>query len=160
MPYILRRGEKYTSVRMAERKILNRFLSTLPSEVNTCYSVKSFYMYEAEFKLLNDINVKHNDCSYGKEAFSSKDLVVRLDDVVALLNFLDLCNRKLVVKLSKSDDPCGFLRINNESVVPYTSVNGVKQVPVFYFEGDTDLLSLNSLDCTGWDLVSHARVVS
>jgi hypothetical protein len=77
LPYILRRGEKYTSVRMAERKILNKLLTNLPSDVNTCYSIKSFYMHESEYKLLNDINVKHNDCFYGKEAFSPKDLVVK-----------------------------------------------------------------------------------
>ena len=77
LPYILRRGVKYCSVRMAERKILSKYLTVLPSEVNTCYSIKSYYVYETEYRLLNDINVKHNDCFFGKEAFSSKDLVVK-----------------------------------------------------------------------------------
>jgi hypothetical protein len=62
---------------MAERKILSKYLTTLPSEVNTCYSIKSYYVHETEYRLLNDINVKHNDCFFGKEAFSSKDLVVK-----------------------------------------------------------------------------------
>jgi len=77
LPYIFRKGVKYCSVRMAERKILSKYLTVLPSEVNTCYSIKSYPVYETEFKLLNDINVKHNDCFFGKEAFSSKDLVVK-----------------------------------------------------------------------------------
>jgi len=138
---------------MAERKILNKLLINLPTDVNTCYSIKSFYMHESEYKLLNDINVKHNDCYYGKEAFSPKDLVVKLEDVTELLSFLELCNKKLVVKVSDWDDRCGFLKINSESVVPYTYIKGVKQVPLFYFEGETDGLKLTSSTCSNWDLV-------
>ncbi len=70
-----------------------------------------------------------------------------------LLSFLELCNKKLVLKMSKSDDRCGFLRINSESVVPYTYIKGVKQVPLFYFEGETDGLKLTSSTCSNWDLV-------
>ena len=43
IPFIFRSGgEKYTSVRMVERKLLDKFLRILPSELynNSCYCIK------------------------------------------------------------------------------------------------------------------------
>ena len=113
---------------------------------------------------MNEINLKHTDCSYGKEAFTSKDLVVRLKDANEFHKFLDLCHKKLVLKKSNASDRCGFFRwrhfwefltfvlklnvphfrINGESVVPYTVKEGTKYVPLFYFEGETEHLKLKS----------------
>lgn len=79
IPFIFRNtGERYTSVRMVERKLLSRYLSVLPPEVNSCHCIRSYYITDNEAKLLNDINLKHADCYFGKEAFTTKDLVVRL----------------------------------------------------------------------------------
>ncbi|XP_040580546.1 uncharacterized protein [Lepeophtheirus salmonis] len=153
VPYIFRHGdEKFTSVRMVERKFLNKFLSVLPPEVNSCHCIRSYYITDAESKLLNEINLKHTDCYFGKEAFTTKDLVVRLKDAKEFYRFLDLCYKKLVLKKSNASDRCGFFRINGESVVPYTVTGGVKYVPLFYFEGETDHLKLKSDEVTGWDL--------
>ena len=154
IPYIFRTGkqEKYTSVRMVERKLLNKFLSVLPSEVNSCHCIRSYYITDPESKLLNEINLKHADCHFGKEAFTSKDLVVRLADAKEFYRFLDLCYKKLVLKRSNASDRCGFFRINGESVVPYTMRANIKYVPLFYFEGETDHLKLNSDQVDGWDL--------
>ena len=93
--------------------------------------------------------MKHQDCIYGKEAFTSKDLVVRLKDAKEFWKFLDLCHKKLVLKSSYASDRCGFFRINGESVVPYTVKEGTKYVPLFYFEGDTDHLKLKSKTVSG-----------
>merc|ERR1719229_2005189 len=154
MPYIFRTGknEKFTSVRMVERKMLNKFLSVLPSEVNSCHCIRSYYITEHESKLLNEINLRHADNHFGKEAFTSKDLVVRLADAKEFYRFLDLCYKKLVLKRSNASDRCGFFRINGESVVPYTVREGVKYVPLFYFEGETDNLGMKSDQVEGWDL--------
>ena len=153
LPYIYRYGtEKYTSVRMVERRLLNRYLQVLPQEVNNCTCIRSYYLSDAESKLLNEINMKHQDCIYGKEAFTSKDLVVRLKDAQEFQKFLDLCHKKLVLKRSNASDRCGFFRINGESVVPYTVKEGTKYVPLFYFEGETDHLKLKSETVQGWDL--------
>jgi len=133
LPYILRYGsEKYTSVRMVERRLLNRYLQVLPPEVSSCTCIRSYYITDAESKLLNEINLKHSDCSYGKEAFTSKDLVVRLKDAKEFHKFLELCHKKLVLKRSNASDRCGFFRINGESVVPYTVKEGVKYVPFLF----------------------------
>jgi len=153
LPFIFRFGtEKYTSVRMVERRLLNRYLQVLPPEVNSCTCIRSYYITDAESKLLNEINLKHTDCAFGKEAFTSKDLVVRLADAKEFYRFLDLCHKKLVLKKSNASDRCGFFRINGESVVPYTVKEGVKYVPLFYFEGETDHLKLKSESVEGWDL--------
>jgi len=153
LPYIFRyTREMFTSVRMVERKLLNRYLQVLPQEVNSCTSIRSYYLTDNESKLLNEINLKHTDCTFGKEAFTSKDLVVRLKDAKEFYKFLDLCHKKLVLKKSNASDRCGFFRINGESVVPYTVKNGTKYVPLFYFEGETDHLKLKSEEVEGWDL--------
>ena len=153
LPMIFRYGtEKFTSVRMVERKLLNRFLQVLPPEVNNCTCIRSYYITDAESKLLNEINLKHTDCAFGKEAFTSKDLVVRLKDAKEFYKFLDLCHKKLVLKKSNASDRCGFFRINGESVVPYTMKEGIKYVPLFYFEGETEHLKLKSEKVDGWDL--------
>jgi hypothetical protein len=153
IPYIFRtKGEKFTSVRMVERKLLHKFLSVLPTEVNSCHCIRSYFITDSECKLLNEINLKHADCHYGKEAFTSKDLIVRMNDAKEFYRFLDLCYKKLVLKKSNSSDRCGFFRINGESVVPYTVMGGPKYVPLFYFEGETDHLKLKSDTVDGWDL--------
>ena len=183
IPFIFRstNAEKYTSVRMVERKLLGRFLSVLPPEVNSCHVISSYFITDAESKLLNDINLRHTDCYFGKEAFTTKDLVVRLKDAKEFYRFLDLvsclnvlsslpieragvnsvyilsttmfqCYKKLVMKKSNASDRCGFFRINGESVVPYTVREGVKYVPLFYFEGETDNLKMKSDQVEGWDL--------
>merc|ERR1719367_2334410 len=155
IPYIFRSGgEKYTSVRMVERKLLDKFLRILPSELynNSCYCIKSYYITDIESKLLNEINLKHSDCHFGKEAFTSKDMVVRLSDSKEFYRFLDLCYKKLVLKKSNATDRIGFFRINGESVVPYTVKDTVKYVPLFYFEGETDHLKLKSDSVDSWDL--------
>lgn len=156
IPYIFRasgeKTEKYISVRMIERKLLNKFLSVLPTEVNSCHCIRSYYITDSEAKLLNEINIKHADLHFGKEAFTTKDLVVRMADAKEFYRFLDLCYKKLVLKRSNASDRCGFFRINRESVVPYTLKDSVKYVPLFYFEGETDHLKLKSDKVDGWDL--------
>jgi len=92
IPYIFRnsgeKSEKYTSVRMVERKLLNKFLSVLPTDVNSCHCIRSYYITDAEAKLLNEINIKHADLHFGKEAFTTKDLVVRMADAKEFYRYL------------------------------------------------------------------------
>merc|ERR1719216_562261 len=91
IPYIFRasgeKTEKYISVRMVERKLLNKFLSVLPTEVNSCHCIRSYYITDAEAKLLNEINIKHSDLSFGKEAFTTKDLAVRMAEAKEFYRF-------------------------------------------------------------------------
>lgn len=152
IPYILRQQEKYCAVRMVEMKLLNKYLTVLHQDIYTCTCVRSYYITEAECKLLNEINTKHCDLHYGREMFTLKDLVVRLSDAHKFHQFLDVCYKKLTVGCGPTSDKCGFIRINKESVVPYTVRDGQKMVPLFYFEGETDNLKLKADNLSGWDL--------
>lgn len=152
IPYILRQAEKYCAVRMVEMKLLNKYLSYLHQDIYSCTCVRSYYITEAEHRLLNEINHKHCDSQFGREMFTLKDLVVRLSDANKFWQFLDVCYKKLLMGSSGPSDKCGFIRINKESVVPYTVRDNQKFVPLFYFEGETENLKLKAEYLSGWDL--------
>ncbi|KAL0870339.1 hypothetical protein ABMA27_005355 [Loxostege sticticalis] len=152
IPYIFRSGEKYVAVRMVEIKLLNKYLNYLHADIYSCTCIRSYYITEVEARLLNEINNRHCDGQFGREPFTQKDLVVRLSDAYEFYNFLDVCYNKLLRGTTNSKDKCGFIRINKESVVPYTVRDGQKFVPLFYFEGETDNLKLKADQLKGWDL--------
>lgn len=152
IPYIFRRGEKYCAVRMVEMKLLNKYLNYLHQDIYSCTCIRSYYITEAESRLLNEINARHCDNQFGRELFTTRDLIVRLSDANEFYNFLDVCYSKLIQGTCNPKDRCGFIRINKESVVPYTVKNDNKYVPLFYFEGETDNLKLKADKLEGWDL--------
>lgn len=152
IPYIYRVNEKYVAVRMVEIKLLNKYLNYLHADIYSCTCIRSYYITEIEARLLNEINNRHCDGQFGREPFSQKDLVVRLSDAYEFYNFLDVCYNKLLRGTTNSKDKCGFIRINKESVVPYTVRDSQKFVPLFYFEGETDNLKLKADQLKGWDL--------
>lgn len=152
IPYILRQGEQYCAVRMAENKLLNKYLSYLHADIYNCTCIRSYYITDAEARILNEINLKHCDGQFGRDHFTNKDLVVRLQDAAEFYKFLDVCYNKLLLSSSNPKDKCGFIRINGESVVPYTVRANIKYVPLFYFEGETDSLKLKAEKLEGWDL--------
>ncbi|KAK4290001.1 hypothetical protein Pmani_037068 [Petrolisthes manimaculis] len=152
IPYVFRREDRYCAVRMVETKLLNKYLSYLPHEITTCIHVRSYFITEAEAKLLNEINMKHCECQFGRDLFTTKDLVVRLQDAKCFYKFLDTCFKKLVQKSPEQSEHCGFVRINGESVVPYTVKDAKKYVPLFYFEGETDTLKLKAEKVDNWEL--------
>ncbi|XP_053993942.1 uncharacterized protein LOC128884534 isoform X5 [Hylaeus volcanicus] len=158
IPYIFRSGEKYCAVRILESKLLNKYLSYLHSDIYSCTCIRSYYITEAESKLFTEINVKHCENQFGRDQFTCKDLVVRLSDAKEFYTFLDVCYTKLTagtnpnVSGGHKAEKCGFIRINKESVVPYTVKDGLQYVPLFYFEGETENLKLKAEKLEGWDL--------
>ncbi|XP_011634930.1 uncharacterized protein LOC105425732 isoform X4 [Pogonomyrmex barbatus] len=158
IPYIFRSGEKYCAVRILESKLLNKYLSYLHSDIYSCTCIRSYYITEAESKLFNEINTRHCENQFGRDVFTSKDLVVRLSDAKEFYTFLDVCYTKLTagtnpnVTNGRKAEKCGFIRINRESVVPYTVKDGLQYVPLFYFEGETENLKLKAEKLEGWDL--------
>ncbi|KAJ1532298.1 hypothetical protein ONE63_000907 [Megalurothrips usitatus] len=153
IPYILRYGnEKYCAVRMVEMKLLSKYLTYLHADIYSCTCIRSYYITDAEARLLNDINVRHCDYQFGREQFTTKDLVVRLQDADEFYTFLDVCYNKLLPQNNSHSNKCGFIRIDGESVVPYILRNGTKYVPVFYFEGEISSLFQKSETLEGWSL--------
>ena len=146
---------RYVSVRIAETEVLGHFLNKMNTEVFNCVSVKSFEITEAENKLLNEINSRHCEFAYGKEPFTaSHDFIVKLDELVEFYNFMDVCYNKLLAQSATGgrNNKCGFVRINDDSVVPYAVKEGRKYVPLFYFEGETDSLKTKAVNLENWDL--------
>lgn len=159
IPYIYRAGEEYCAVRILESKLLNKYLGYLHADIYSCTCIRSYYITEAESKLFNEINIKHCENQFGRDPFTCKDLVVRLADAKEFYTFLDMCYNKLTAGAVQNAasgmqkaEKCGFIRINKESVVPYTVKDGLKYVPLFYFEGETDNLKLKAEKLEGWDL--------
>lgn len=152
IPYIYRREEKLCSVRIFEHRVLKMFSTILRPELYSCVSIKSHYITDLEARLLNEINAKHCEWQYGRELFTVRDLIVNLVDAMEFFKFLQTCQNKLVHKSCNPQDRCGFFRIGGESVVPYTVVNGIKYVPLFYFEGETGNLDKRAIQVIGWDL--------
>lgn len=153
IPYIFRRDEKkFCALRVLEQRVSRQFSNVLRPELSGCISIQSSYTSDIEARLLNEINVKHCDWQFGRDLFTVRDLVISLEDALELLQFLQTCQDKLVRKSCESQDRCGFFRIGGESVVPYTLVDGVKYVPLFYFEGETGNLDKKAIQITGWDL--------
>lgn len=155
-PYILRNQnkEKYVSVRMveSENQLLFSLLYRLPSELNMCHSIQSWYITDRELTLLNEINIEHTDNYYGREPFTSKDSIVSLSDVTELYSFLDFCQQKILNKGAKISNKCGFIKINQESLVPYITINKAKCIPIFYFQDEVETLNLKTITVIGWDL--------
>ena len=145
---------KFISVKMMETKILDKLIKILGPEVTKCTSINSYYITDHEAKLLNEINFKHADSQFGKDPFSTKDLVVNAGDAEQFYEYLELCHKKLILKRSQPSDRCGFFRINKEGVLPYTSnKNKIKKfIPLFYIEGLSEDLDLNVEKVEGWDL--------
>uniref|UniRef100_A0A8D8ZNG1 Uncharacterized protein n=1 Tax=Cacopsylla melanoneura TaxID=428564 RepID=A0A8D8ZNG1_9HEMI len=153
VPVILRRDGKYISVRIMEMKVLSTHLNFLHPDIYLQARVPSYEMTEAECRLLNEINVRHCESKFGRDSFSSKDLVVKLKDAIDFFVFLDVCYHKLQNGASTfGNDKCGFIRINKDSVIPYTVKDGERYVPIFYFEGETDKLKTKSAELSGWEL--------
>ena len=152
IPYLFRREEKYCAVRMVELKLLNKYLINLPQEITTCINVRSYFITDNEARLLNEINTKHCECQFGRDYFTTKDLVVKVTEAAHFHRFLDTCYKKLVQRSHEQSEFCGFVRINGESVVPYTVKDKVKYVPLFYFEGETDTLKLKAEKIDNWEL--------
>ncbi|CAG0901785.1 unnamed protein product [Darwinula stevensoni] len=157
LPYVHRNGtEKFCPVRIAEAELLNQFLLNLPPDVINCTSIQSYLITEAEVLLLNEINYRHSKCTFGREPFTTQDLLVSIFDVGEFYEFLQLCHQRLVLQQITACDRCGLIRIGGERgpVVPYTmSKDNVKVIPLIFFEGRIQDLRKTSTFIDGWELV-------
>jgi len=138
LPTIFRQNTSLISVRILEKMLLSKYLQLLPHEVVTCSQVDSFRVSEDEARVLNEINTKHVDLLFGKDSFTTKDLIVKVEDVLLFCQFLDLCHKKLILKQSAASDKCGFTRIGGLSDVPHVKVETKNYLPLFYFDGEID----------------------
>ncbi|KAE9521444.1 hypothetical protein AGLY_018161 [Aphis glycines] len=157
IPVIIRviNGEelKFVSVRMAETQLLSKYIQNLHEDVFNCISVRSHFITESEANVLNEINIIHADSIYGKDTFyAGKDYIVRLEDVLELYTFLEVCYNKMLNKITAGrKEKCGFINIDSKAVVPYCLADGHKYIPIFYFEGATEYLKDGAVELKEWN---------
>lgn len=137
---------------MVELNLLSKYQTCLHADIYSFTCISGYHITEAEATLLNEININHCDVQFGRAIFTTKDHVVRLQDLRELSNFLDVCCNKLASSGANAKDKCGFIRINKESIVPYTVKDGNKYIPLFYFEGEIKNLKLKAKNFTSLEL--------
>lgn len=148
IPYLVRKGQKYVSVRIVEQKILSKYPNSYPDEIKKRPPLESHFITLNEAKLLNEINYNHCGCEYGKKEFTKTDLIVLLADFIEFLNFVQNTfpekgnqvkshQGNTLPQVTRVDhrgdsaikETCGWLQINN-TVTPYLTRIKEKFVPV------------------------------
>lgn len=153
LPFILRGEEKFLAVRMVESKIINRYADSLPWMVFTCTNIRSYYITENEAKLLNEINGHHCEFQFGYRSFTTRDVVVRLQDTCMFYEFLETCRNKLFPSNNNQShkDKCGFV-ILNKSLIPYLRKGTKRYVPLISVQQEIPVSLTESMTISEWDL--------
>ena len=157
VPYVLRDGNPYVSVRMIEHKLLSRYPSTYPEEISKRPPLVSEYITPAEANLFDEINQDHCGLEYGPAAFTIKDIVVKLVDFKEFFEIVrkhfDPQPLEVVPRVEKPLEvpppTGGWLQVNN-TVVPYVRRLEVKLLPVSILQFSAGLLK--DLQVEGYDL--------
>lgn len=139
-------------VKIVETRVYRKYESWLHKDIYCCAKIKCWRMSQVEIKLFNEINFVHSDGQFSKQPFNDSDIIIKLEDATSFYDFIMECCNKLLNKPSTMTSPCGFIRINRESVVPYTLVGDKKYMPLFYFEGEIDNIKSDTIQITGWEL--------
>ncbi|CAL1526445.1 unnamed protein product [Lymnaea stagnalis] len=164
IPYILRKTKKFVSVRIVERKLLSKYPNTFPDELGKKDPLVSYFITDAEAKLLNEINTAHCDYEYGHNPFTTKDLIVDLEEFEEFFKIVKKTfPADVLAKIGGELTPpamtppvkpelsnsCGWMQINN-TVSPYIlrqeGGKQVKLVPLSVIVYAAGLLTNSSVD--------------
>lgn len=152
IPYIMRAGEKYVSDKMVKANVFFQYYMYFTEEIWQYLSVRAYDITAAEAKLLNEINSDHCDYRFGRDKFTVADKIFPLKDALDSYEYITFCYEKLTKPEYISDQRCGFIKIDETSLVPYVLIEDKKLVPLFYFEGDCEYLETHAVNLKGWDL--------
>lgn len=121
-------------------------------------------MTDKEAALLNEINGQHCDYFFGYETFTSKDVVVCLQDVFTLRAFLETSKIIFQFGLSKlSADWIGFVDISGAMIVPFISKetpnsSRKRYVPQSLIQNKILLDKVTRIEMDEWD-ASYIRML-
>ena len=59
VPYIIRKERNFVAVRIVEKKMLSKYPNSFPDELGKKEPLVSYFVTEAEARLLNEINTVH-----------------------------------------------------------------------------------------------------
>ncbi|KAG1687288.1 hypothetical protein GQR58_008387 [Nymphon striatum] len=151
LPFILRGDEHYVSVRMIELKLLKTYFETLPMELFTISRVNSEYVTAEEIALLNEINVRHCDCKFGKTSFSRFDLIVQVDAVKEMCEFLGNCHSVVIGESSNETLKFGILVVIGTKI-PYVVSENSKWIPLKYIPSSNIMASAVQNTVNKWEM--------
>lgn len=143
IPYLIRDDTMYVAVRMVEVKLLSKYPSTYPEELQNKPPLMSHYVTNKEAKLLNEINTEHCAYEYGRQTFNSRDLIVKLEDFIEFYNIVKKNFPESATKLAKPKPPPvegGWVQVNY-TVVPYILRANSRFVPLSVIRNSAGLLS-------------------
>lgn len=130
MPFIWRGDEKYCAEKIFTWNI-NRQKLDLEPNLNDFQYLKSYQLHHDEVKLLNEINVRHNDSMY-PFTFNTEDALIKLKDACDIFQYVNDCIQK-----SKFGDQYQMIagmihiRLSKSNVIwPYVKRNGIQYIPV------------------------------
>ena len=134
VPFIFRGSEKFVSVKMVESRLLSKFPKMKQGDLSNVGPIYSYYVTDSEAKLLTEINKSCYKHGFGTKPFSTKDLIVSLDNFASFYS-----KAKKHFESKKAEDAAvarqlatpvgGWLQINN-TVIPYLLRGGVKFIPL------------------------------
>ena len=145
-PYLMRDDKKFVAVRMVEMKLLSKFPSTYPDELQSKPPLMSHYVNAKEAKLLNEINAEHCGMEFGRQSFNGRDLIVKLEDFIEFYNIVRKHFPESVSKKSSKPKPPpaptdgGWVQVNN-TVVPFVLRGSARYVPLSVIRYAAGLLS-------------------
>ncbi|XP_070177651.1 uncharacterized protein [Littorina saxatilis] len=160
VPYIIRKYRKFVAVRIVEKKMLSKYPNSFPDELGKKDPLISYFVTEAEAKLLNEINTIHCSYEYGQQPFSTKDLIVDLtefeeffklvkktfpDEVLATMSAEENGSSPVDDKKAALSKVCGWMQINN-TVTPYIVRSSGKFVPLSVILYAAQLLTKESVE--------------
>lgn len=169
VPVLFRETEKLVAVRVVENKIISLYSNCLPWKVFSCINIRSYFVTEAEAKLLNEINSLHCDSYFGFDTFSPKDVVVCIQDVFTLRTFLETSKAIFTQGLYKSSSTprMGFVNISDSFVVPFIvkssqdcdgNTTDKKYVPQSMIEQTVAMIKVQKIAMDEWD-VSYLKML-
>jgi len=113
--------------------------------------VRGYLITDLEAKTLNCINKKY--CGKDFQFIAGRDCIIYLDDLFHFYEFLEVCYTKLLCNyVSSHRYKCGFISIDDKSVVPYCTIDGQKYAPLFFFEHNSESLIFQALKLVNWNL--------
>ena len=131
LPCIFRNNERFCSITMLEVDIIKKYFSRLNPCLFEFKRIPSNRLTFNEIKLLTEINKNHCKRRYGSNYCDGDDAIIKLEDAIEFMKFLNFCKEKIDHPVITRNAPCGFIRLNRQFIISYTVKNGQKYIPLF-----------------------------
>lgn len=122
IPVIIRTNNvRYCPTRIVEQVIIKKY-ATLPQNVFTCITLKSFYLTATEARLLTEINANHCNQYYGADFFSIQDVIISASDVMNLSRYLNVAKKMYSKEMQDINNYYGLIKIVVDPTNPSYSI--------------------------------------